>query len=278
MGAMAKKLLVFLLVGMVALAGVFSLVKNQVARKAVIAGVKAATGLEMEIDRLEVGLLRSRVWVNGIRVLNPAGFQEPVMADILELYADADLPAFFRGKTHLREMRLVVRELSLVKSREGKINLDSLTAVGKAREGSGKLSGKSDEEVKRAEFRIDKLRLKVGRVFYKDFSQGDSARVQEFLVGMDEEFQDVTSPEQIVSVLLTRTLAKTAAAALAGFDMSALKTQFLEAVGMPPGMVGGDLRAPGEEPGAAPSEQDEIVETLQGILEFGQEPKREPAK
>ncbi len=272
-----KKLPIFLLVGLLALAGVLFLAKNGIVRRAVVAGVKSATGLELQIDRMEVGFFRNQVQANGIRILNPAGFQEPVLADISELSVDADVPAFLRGKTHLRQMTLVVRELSLVKSREGKINLDSLAGVAKAREGAGKLTGKSEEKVKQAEFRIDKLRLKVGRVFYKDFSQGESAMVKEFEVGLDDEFHDITSVEQLVSVILTRSVGKTAAAALAGFDMTAIKTQFLEAVGMPVQMMNGDLRTFGDEQKAAPSGQgDDLVGTIKGILESGQEPKREP--
>lgn len=241
--------------------------KGQIAKAAVAGGVKAVTGLRLEIRRLEVGVFQPRVLVTGMKLHNPRGYPERIMADVPEFFVEYDLPAFFTGKVHLRELRLDFKELVVVKNRDGRTNLDSLRAVQKAKgEPAGRAAGKKPG--KALAYRIDTLRLRVGRVIYKDHSRGEPPTVREFAVNIDEQYHNITSPVGLGSIILTRALVKTTVASLANLDLGAIDDQTRRALKMPAGLLGTSVHKAEEVAGDA-------AEALRGI--FGQrEGAREP--
>lgn len=206
------------MIGIVAALALLFLTKGVIAKMAVSAGVKAVTGLRLEIRSLQVGVFQSRVHARGIKLHNPHGFPDPMMADLPELYVDYDLPAFFTGRTHLRELRVDLREFTVVKDRQGRLNLDSLTAVKKAKEEKGK----EKKPAKPGSFQIDQLDLKVGKVVYKDYSAGGEPSVREFNVNLHERHSNVNDPAALGALIVSRALFNTAVAGLANFDLGAL--------------------------------------------------------
>src|SRR4030066_70173 len=69
-----------IIVGIIVVIFVLLLVfKNILIRIAVEQGTKKATGLELTIRDMDVGLLESKVDITDMRLLNPAGFQDKVM-------------------------------------------------------------------------------------------------------------------------------------------------------------------------------------------------------
>lgn len=210
------------LIGFAVAAVVLLAAKNVIAKLAVSAGVGAVTGAKLEMRSLEVGLFRSRVHAQGVKLHNPKGFPEKIMADLPELYVDYDLPAFFTGKTHLRELRVHLKEFIVVKDAQGRVNLESLKPVQKAKE-EGK-EKKPKPETKPGAFRIDDLHLKVGKVIYKDYSGGGAPRIEEFPVNLDEHHQNVNDPTALGALIVTRALFKTGVAKLANLDLRALES------------------------------------------------------
>ncbi|MDO8730926.1 MAG: AsmA family protein [Candidatus Omnitrophota bacterium] len=216
-----------LLIGIIAALALLFLAKGVIARLAVSAGVKAVTGLRLEIRSLQVGVFRSRVHAREIKLHNPRGFPDPLMADLPELYVDYDLPAFFTGRTHLRELRVELAEFNVVKDRQGRLNLDSLTAVKKAKEEKGK----EKKPVRPGSFQIDQLDLKVRKVVYKDYSGGGEPSVREFNVNLHERHANVNDPTALGALIVSRALLNTAIAKLAHFDLGALDNYAKDVVG-----------------------------------------------
>ena len=66
--------------------------------------------------------------------------------------------------------------------------------------------------------RIDRLRLVIGTVVYRD-----SSGVYEFPVNLDETFTGITDASQLIGLVVSRALGKTTIPALAGVDMSAFQ-------------------------------------------------------
>jgi len=115
-----------------------------------------------------------------------------------EIYVDYDLPAIFKGKVHLEEMRLNMNEFVVVKNEKGELNLDALKVVQAQKEGK-KPEAKAKEGGKIPEIQIDTLKLKVGKVVYKDYSGGGNPTVREFKVNLDEELANLILFEQAYS-------------------------------------------------------------------------------
>lgn len=200
---------------------VVSLGKGIVAKAAVTGGVKAMTGLDLRIHAMDVGLLRTAVGIRGMTLRNPAGFPDPIMLDLPEIFVDYDLFSLFSKRVHLEEVRLTLKEFVVVKNAEGQVNLDALKMVQESKGATPASRGGAGP----AQLHIDRLRLKVGTVVYKDYAAGGEPRIQAFPVNLDEEYRNITNPQALAALVVSRALMNTTVAKLAGVDLTAIQGQ-----------------------------------------------------
>ena len=212
-----------LVIGLVVVMGGLLLAKNVIAKTAVVQTVKAITGLGLTIRDMDVGLLNTRLGIQGLRILNPPGFQEPTMMDVPEIYVDYDLGSLVKGKPHLEEVRLNLKELTVVKNERGEVNLRSLQAVKASQPPAQTPEKKSQPAAPPPPITIDTLELNIGKVVYKDYSAG-TPQVREFNVDVHERFHHVTNPYALTGLIITRALAKTTVARLTNLDLGALQS------------------------------------------------------
>jgi uncharacterized protein involved in outer membrane biogenesis len=215
-----------IIVGIIVVIFVLLLVfKNILIRIAVEQGTKKATGLELTIRDMDVGLLESKVDITDMRLLNPAGFQDKVMIDIPKLRVDVELASFFKQRAHVETLELNLKELMVVRNKERKLNINSLTALGQKKKGGKKpVKQKEAKQGKKApQVAIDKLILKIGKVTYKDYSLGGAPFTRTFTIGVNEVYRNVTDLNELVMLIIVRALEGTGIAQLANFDLSTLK-------------------------------------------------------
>jgi len=209
---MGRKWLV--LVGVVVVIVVIVILgKNIIAKSAMSGAINAATGLRAEIGSMKVGVFNSRVDIEGLRLLNPEGFEEELMADIPTLYVDYDMGALLERKVHIEELRVNVREFVIVKNKDGKLNIDALKGM-KAEEGKVEEKPTAPEK----QIQIDSFELKVGKVVYKDYTQSPP-KVMEFPVNLDEKYENITDPRKLTYTLVARALLNTAIGKIADIDV-----------------------------------------------------------
>jgi len=152
-------------------------------------------------------------------LFNPAGFKDQTMLDMPEVYVHYNLPAIIKGKIHLIEARIYLREFVVVKNENGILNLDSLKVVQAQKEGRGPAEGKA---AKAPEIQIDNLNLKIGKVIYKDYSSGGQPSVKEFNVNINESYKDINNPYALVSLIVVKAMMNTTIAGLTNFDLQGL--------------------------------------------------------
>jgi len=211
-----KKLLI---IGIIVVLGLL-VVKNTVIKMAVSSGVKAVTGLKLKIRSMDVGIARTAVGIRDMKLYNPKGYPDKIMADVPEIYVDYRLGSILAGKPHLDEVRLNLKELVVVKNADGQLNLDSVKGI---QDSPSKKSAKTSKEGGAPEFQIDVLELTVGRVVYKDYSGGGEPKIQEFNANLSERYEDISSPADISRIVLITALKKTPIARLANFDIGSLQ-------------------------------------------------------
>jgi uncharacterized protein involved in outer membrane biogenesis len=215
-----------IVVGIIVVVFVLLLVfKNILIKLAIEEGTKKVTGLELTIETIDVGLLAPKVDITDMRLLNPAGFPDKVMIDIPKFLVDFELASFFKKKAHFKTVELNLKELMVVRNKERKLNIDSLTAVGQKKQGGKKpVEQKEAKQGEKApQVTIDKLILKIGKVTYKDYSLGQTPFTKTFTIGINEVYRDVTDPNKLVMLIIVRALEGTGIAQLANFDLGALK-------------------------------------------------------
>ena len=209
------------------------LCKNVLIKMAVEDGAKKATGLALTIGSMDVGLLAPKVDVNNMRLLNPPWFTDKVMIDIHRFLVSFELASFLTKRAHFKTAELDLKELVVVRNKERKLNIDSLTSVEERKQKKPAEGKKAKQEKQAPQVTIDQLILKIGTVVYKDYSLGEKPVTQTYTIGLNEVYQNVTDTKKLVNLIIVRALERTAIAQLTGFDLGALKQDVnsLEKVG-----------------------------------------------
>ena len=195
--------------------------KNVVIKTSVTAGVRTMTGLKLSIRGMDFGIFKTLIGINELQLYNPSGFVDELMFDVPEIYVDYDLGAFVKGRTHLEEVRLHLKEFIVVKNEAGELNLDSLKVV-KEEEKEVIDEGKK-EKTKTRELQIDVLELRIDKVVYKDYSKGTPPKVKEYNVNIDDRFENITDPKTFGRLIIVKALKNTTIASLTNFDLGKLQ-------------------------------------------------------
>jgi len=228
---------------------VFGVGKNLIIKSAVQGGVKVVTGLKLSIRGFGLGISNTRVAIKDLKLYNPDSFQDKVMVDMPEIYVNYKLLPLLKKKIHVEELRINLKEFTVVKNASGAVNLDSLKVVQAQKEGKAPTAG---EKKKAPDMQIDVMELKVGKVIYKDYSAGGEPSVKEFNVNLDERYTNITDPYAIVSIIVVKTLMHTTISNMVNLDVGGLATD----------------AAKGIEEGAKKATE-KATEGLKKILPFG---------
>lgn len=212
------KKIAIIVIGILAVLFIISAFKDMIIEISIEKGVEFVTGLKLNIGHLNVGITKGVVHIRDLKIFNPADFKDRVMVDMPEIFVNCDLLAAIGGKIHIRQMRINLREMTVVKNEDGKLNINSFKVVMARKE--GKRPGAEEKPL--PEIQIDELRLTVGRAAYKDYSQGPTPQVQEFNVNIDERYTNITDPYTLVSLIIVKTLMNTTISNLANFDINRL--------------------------------------------------------
>ncbi len=213
--------IIIVLVVIVATLFILSIAKDFIIKVAAERGMEIATGVPLRIKSLHLSLTRQLIDIKDIIVYNPRGFSDKIMANAPLIYVNCDVPSLFKGKMHFEDLRINVKEFMVVKNEKGELNLDALAPV-KTQQEAKKPAPK--KEKKPVRMQIDNLELAIGKVIYKDYSQGGKPVVREFIVNINERYKNIQDPAKIVSLIIVRALAKTTIAQLANFDIAGLQS------------------------------------------------------
>jgi len=232
-----KKLLTTTIIIVLVLLLIAIIAKDCIAKAIVQKGIRARTGLELVIENVSIGLLRSCAKIDNLVLFNPTGYEDRVMADIPDLFLDFDLGAILKGDIHFEKVSIEISELFVIRDREGRLNLDALKGMGTKKE--EKIS--EVREIREAKsknpsfkiesFKIDRLELKVGRIIYKDYTAEALLRKIELNLNIDETFKDITDPDQVVKVILASVLKGAAIAELMDVGLDIIKADVEKVLG-----------------------------------------------
>lgn len=197
---------------------ILSFAKDVIIKVSVEKAMGIVTGLRLDMQSFRIGIADSVVRIKHLRLFNPRGCPDKVMLDMPEIFVDYNLPAMLKGRTHLEEVRINMKEFVVVKNKDGGLNLDSLKIL------QAQKKGKRPKEKKKApQLQIDSLELKVGRVIYKDYSKGTPPLVREYDINLNERYKNVSDPYSLASLIVVSTLIKTNIPRLTDFNLNDLE-------------------------------------------------------
>jgi hypothetical protein len=196
--------------------------RNLIAKAAIKTGVGLTTGLKLDMNRINIDLVKTAVEIHGLRLFNPKGYVDKVMVDLPEVYVDISLKALLKGKIHLWAVRVYLRELMVVKNEKGQLNVDSLRAVKAAKKQAAKPKAQQKPSVP-GSMKVDALKLRIDKVVYKDYMRGPNPLVQEFNINLNESYSGIDNLPSVASLILVKALMRTSVGALANLNLDPLE-------------------------------------------------------
>jgi len=100
---------------------------NSIVRVVMEHNIRTQTGMDAEIGRVKVGLIEPTFEIEDLKIYNSPNFGGTPFLDIAEIHAEYDRVALARKQIHLTLMRFNLAELDIVKDRNGRLNISTLS-------------------------------------------------------------------------------------------------------------------------------------------------------
>ncbi len=227
------KIVLWVVVGFV----VLGIVKNGIIQSVLTSAISKAAHVPAKIGSVNLSFPSASIRIKNFQLANPSGFPEKVMVDIPQVFIDFDPAALMKGQAHFEEVRLDMKELVVIKNKEGKLNVDAVKPSSKEKKQSHE-KAEAASGGKPPKLHIDKLVLSIGQVVYKDYSAGGEPQIQSFDINIkDREYNNIDNPSQVVSLVMGEALMRTTLSSLANLDVDAFKEGGIQALSKGLGVV-----------------------------------------
>jgi hypothetical protein len=202
-------------------------IKNGITKIILTAYIENIIDLDVNIKDIDISFSEDWADIKELKIFNPSGFKDKVMADISQIYVDYDLDELIKGRFHIKELRIDLNKLFIVKNIKRKLNLNLIEAI----QPKEKELKDEKEESREHRFRIDVLKLKVGKVIYKNYPVNLPIIEREFNIDIDERYEDITDPSALAGLILSKIfLSNKKVARLVAPDMDEVREEIVEAL------------------------------------------------
>ncbi|UCH12687.1 MAG: hypothetical protein JSW18_01710 [Candidatus Omnitrophota bacterium] len=214
-----KKLLIWLFIFLLVAFFTAFKARNTIVKSILVNSVKSLTDLRITVGDINADIGKHNIDVKHLRLYNPAGFEEAVMADIPFAYLDYNPGAAILRKVHFNILKIDLKELLIVRNRTGHLNFMSIKSLQKP----------GMPKKKTGAFKIDRLYLSIGKVIYKDYYKNRAAVIKVYNIGLRNQlFKNVDDPKALVSTIMYKALMQTDIYQLINFNMNILKEDLTE--------------------------------------------------
>jgi uncharacterized protein involved in outer membrane biogenesis len=150
-----------------------TLMRDTLARDMLIRRLHLATGMEVKISAVHIGLFSPTLSVEGFKLYNTEEFGGGLCLEVPELRIEYDRSALRAGQIHLTLMKLDLAELSEVVDKNGRRNFDP------AHENSHRDSKKPKGSPGRWKFiGIDAMNATLGTFYISNLASGEKEKIE----------------------------------------------------------------------------------------------------
>jgi hypothetical protein len=218
-----KKFLIIiaiLLIVITVIATRFYTIKDTLLKELAEKRIEQITGLDITLGEVKAGIKNTDIGIKDTLIRNPKGFKDSFMLDMPYIYADYNLSAILRGEIHLYSTKIDIKEFSIIKNYDGTLNIDALKPM---QEIASRPDAKKSLRPGLMAFRIDKLDLKIDRVYYKDYSIGLIPYIRKYNLNIHEEFSDITSPDAVVHLIVLKAAQGSGLSSILKLDINGMR-------------------------------------------------------
>lgn len=185
------------------------LLLDTIAREITERRIEQATGLDVKIGRMHVGIFEPRLTIENFVLYNSADFGGSPLLDVPELHVECDRSPLFHANYHFKLVRLNLARLNVVEDAKGRKNLDVLgqqiKKSGDAAIESQVLKPKGPGKTSFPQ--IDSLNLSLGRATY--LSMKNPGNVAELPLDVQGQiYANVNSEAQLQNIMLVILLSR----------------------------------------------------------------------
>ena len=192
-----KKFLIWLGIVVISLV-CMAIFKNLVIKSVLTSVASRITGAPVHMDGFSLNILSSTINISGFKMYNPNGFPEGILVSCPKINVIYDRATLLKQKRHFLLVEIELKEMGLTKSKEGKLNVDSLKVVQKA------------ESSPSTSMQIDLLTLSIGKIVYKDYTVGTEPSVRVFEVNRRKSYKSIPTAQQLALLVLSEPMKATA--------------------------------------------------------------------
>ncbi len=175
---------------------------DRIVRNMAVSRIRAQTGMEATIGKLELHFLKPGVRLERLKLMNTPEFGSSTFLDLPELTVELDRDALSARELHIKNLQLNLAELNIVVNKAGKTNTTALQerADQMKKEGGDKKSEKKRNQAP-PEFKgLDKANVCLGTLRYTDMRDPDATRSFNFGV-TNMVLENIKSKEELVPQL-----------------------------------------------------------------------------
>ena len=179
-----KKLIIVLGIVVISLAGI-AVFKNLIIKSVVTTVASGMIGAPVHMDRFSLDYFSSTIRISGFKIYNPTGYPEGVLVSCPKIKVIYDRSTLFNPKRHFLLVDVDLKEMGVVKNKDGKLNVDSLKIVKEY---------KASSTIK---MQIDILNLSMGQIVYKDYTAGQEPSVRVYNVNKHNTYKGIPSAQHL---------------------------------------------------------------------------------
>jgi len=158
--------------------------RNRLCEALISAATTKVTGLTLSLEKINLDVLRSTLEMRGVTLLNPPGFEPIALGRAEEVFVKYDLLDCLRGRLHLRQVRVRINEINIIRNEKGKSNVSAFKrAPSKKPNPSASLEQTTTATLKlqkkakiskrpRPKFIIESLEVFPGKITFVDYRAG----------------------------------------------------------------------------------------------------------
>ena len=172
------------------------LLGNFAAVSSMSAAASTVAGAPVHIGGFSLNIFTQALKLTGVTMYCPKGFPREIMLNIPLASVVCDVPELFTGKIHIKELVLNIKEIVLIKNKEGKLNVDSLGVVEPKKKG----------RAAQVPLRVDIAHLEIERVVNKDYSVSGSSAIKVYELNIRKKYSNITSADQLALLVVSEPL------------------------------------------------------------------------
>ena len=219
-------------------------------------------GAPVEIGSFGWNLFTQKIHIRNLRVLNPPGFPQRPLIDIPVIDVDYDLASLIKGNLHFPYINVDIKEMVVVKNKQGKLNVDALKFSQKST-----VQSPSQPPQTVRPLSIDVMKLSLERTVYMDYLHTNQPLVKVYDVGFkNKTFKNIKSVQQLSIVILEQGMGPAAIKTAAIYGVATILGASFLPVGMVAVLIGKNSSQEDYDTGL-----DRVIDAALGLLKQANE-------